>query len=161
MLTGRAFVGGLDPDGGIDHTAGGLIDQTLAGRPLDDWTDAELRDYFDHYNIGWVVCWSEITAQRLRRFRQAADPTDAGGPTAELHDGGAGWLFPLRRRPSFALHGSAQWQSADCNRIVLTDVKPEDGHVVLSLHYQAGLRDAKPHQGPAPAGPRDAVPFVH
>ena len=42
-LTGRAFVGGLDPEAAIEHTAGGLIDQTLAGRSLDDWKDAELR----------------------------------------------------------------------------------------------------------------------
>ena len=70
MLTGRAFVGGLDPDADIDHTAGGLVDQTLAGRSLDDWTDADLNDYCDAYNIGWVVCWSDKTAKRFERFRR-------------------------------------------------------------------------------------------
>ncbi len=134
-LTGRAFVGGLDPEAAIEHTAGGLIDQTLAGRPLDDWKDAELRHYCDHYNVGWVVCWSEKAVQRFERWQDAA-------PAADLQDGGAGKLFALKRQPTFALHGSARWQSADANRIVLTDVKPEAGNVVLSMHYQAGMRVA-------------------
>ena len=116
-LTGRAFVGGLDPEAAIDLTAGGLIDQTLAGRSLDDWKDAELRHYCDHYNIGWVVCWSEKSTRRFERWPDATE-------TVDLQDGGAGKLFKLKRKPTFALHGSARWQSADANRIVLTDVKP-------------------------------------
>jgi hypothetical protein len=135
-LTGRAFVGGLDPEAAIDPTAGGLIDQTLAGRPLDDWKDVELRHYCDHYNIGWVVCWSEKAA---RRFARWPDATEAA---VDLQDGGAGRLFTLKRKPTFALHGSARWQSADSNRIVLTDVKPKAGNVILSMHYLDGMRVA-------------------
>jgi hypothetical protein len=135
-LTGRAFVGGLDPEAAIDPTAGGLIDQTLAGRPLDDWKDVELRHYCDHYNIGWVVCWSEKAA---RRFARWPDATEAA---VDLQDGGAGRLFTLNRKPTFALHGSARWQSADSNRIVLTDVKPKAGNVILSMHYLDGMRVA-------------------
>jgi hypothetical protein len=135
-LTGRAFVGGLDPEAAIEHTAGGLIDQTLAGRPLDDWKDVELRHYCDHYNIGWVVCWSEKAVQRFERWEDVTETT------ADLQDGGAGKLFTLKRKPTFALHGSARWQSADANRIVLADVKPQDGNVVLSVHFQAGMRVA-------------------
>ncbi len=93
VLTGRAFVGGLDPDGAIDHTAGGLIDQTLGGRPLDDWTDAELRDYFDHYNIGWVACWSENSARRLPAATSSGRTRPMRAmPTAEL--------VRRRRRPA-------------------------------------------------------------
>ena len=122
MLTDRAFVGGLDPDADIDHTAGGLVDQTLAGRPIDDWTDADLSDYCDRYNIGWVVCWSEKTAKRFERFRRWEDATYATAPPVELRDGEAGRLIALHRKPTFALHGAAHWYSADSNRIVLTDV---------------------------------------
>ena len=31
---------GLDPQAGIEHTAGGLIEGTLAGRPVAAWDDA-------------------------------------------------------------------------------------------------------------------------
>ena len=37
------------------------------------------------------------------------------------------------------LKGSARWISADANAVVLGDVTPRDGYVVLSLHYQVGL----------------------
>ena len=146
-LTGRAFVGGLDAEAAIEHTAGGLIDQTLAGRSLDDWKDVELRHYCDHYNIGWVVCWSEKAMRRFERWPEARPRRRWNCQTAR------GRLFTLSRKPTFALHGSARWQSADSNRIVLTDVKPEEGNVVLSMHYQAGMRSrAQPRQDPSQYG---------
>ncbi len=161
VLTDRAFVGGLDPDADIDHTAGGLVDQTLAGRPIDDWTDADLDDYCARYNIGWVVCWSDKTAQRFERFRRGEGATDSPAPV-ELRDGGPGRLVSLHREPTFALRGAAHWLSADCSRIVLTDVKPDDEHhVVLSLHFQAGLRVSpsriRIERFP---DPHEAIPFV-
>ena len=153
LLTGRAFVGGLDPDAAIEHTAGGLIDQTLGGRSLDDWTDADLREYCAQYNIGWVVCWSDKAAKRFGRWTGVAEAT------AALPDGGR--LFTLHRKPSFALHGAARWQSADSNRILLTDVRPEDGSVALSLHYQAGLRVSPSRiKIECHKDPRDAIGFV-
>src|SRR5262249_37666273 len=42
VLTGRVFLGGIDPDAGIEHATSGLVDQALAGRPLREWGDAEL-----------------------------------------------------------------------------------------------------------------------
>ncbi len=158
VLTDRAYVGGLDPDADIEHTAGGLVDQTLAGRPIDDWTDADLNDYCTRYNIGWVVCWSEKTARRFERFRRWEEGTEAA---VELHDGASGWLVALHRTPTFALHGAAHWQTADCNRVVLTDVRPADGYVVLSLHYQAGLRvsPSRIHIERHPDS-HEAIPFV-
>jgi len=74
---------------------------------------------------------------------------------------GDGRLFTLRRKLTFALRGSATWQSADSNRIILTDVKPEGQHVVLSLHYQEGLRVAPSRiKIERQTDPRDAIPFV-
>jgi hypothetical protein len=131
LLTGRSFVGGLDPEAGIEHTSGGLFEDALGGGPLEDATDAYLSEYCQRYNIGWVVCWSERTAKRFARWPECAPPV-------ELADGGR--LFALKRTSSYALHGAAQWRSADAGRIVLTDVRPENGKVVLSLHYQTGLR---------------------
>jgi hypothetical protein len=146
LLTGRSYVGGLDPDAGIDHTASGLVDEALAGRPLREWSGGELHDYCTRYNIGWVVCWSRGACRRFRRWPEAEPltPLAAEGEGVE-----GGWLFRLRRRPSFALSGSARWRSADSRRIELGDVVPQrlppedgDGAVVLSLHYQAGMRVA-------------------
>ena len=135
LLTGRAFIGGLDSEAGIEHVAIGLTEQLCAGRPLDAWTDLELHDYCEHYNVGWVVCWSE-TARR--RFKSGSE-TEA---VADLRDDGPGTLFRVRRRPSFTLTGTARALGADANGIALADVTPRDGKLVLSLHYQTGLTAA-------------------
>jgi hypothetical protein len=134
LLTERPFVGGLDPDGVIEHTATGLADHSLAGRSLNEWTDAELQTYCDRYNIGWVVCWSPET---MKRF---TDPQLAERVDSFQEDGQQGTLLRVNRQPTFVLSGSAQWLRADAECISLGDVIPKDGQVLLSLHYQEGLR---------------------
>jgi len=60
------------------------------------------------------------------------------------------------------LRGQARWLSADCRRIALADLVPDaSGAVVLSLHYQTGLRasPARVHVERDP-DPRDPVPFI-
>jgi hypothetical protein len=133
LLTDRAYVGGLDPDGAIAHTAIGLVDQTLAGKSLKDWTPDELNEYCERYNIGWVVCWSPAARAKFAAWPKAE-------ATAALSDGGDGCLFTIHRPASFALRGSAKWLAADSQRIVLEDVRPDNGQVLLSLHYQDGMR---------------------
>jgi len=133
LWTERPFVGGLDPDGLIEHTATGLRDHSLAGRPVKECTDAELLAYCDRLNIGWVVCRSAETITRFEAWPLAEKVTD-------LHDDPAGMLFKLNRRLSFVLIGSAIWIRADAESIALGDVTPKDGQVLLSLHYQDGMR---------------------
>ena len=162
VLTGRSFIGGLDPDAGIEHVSTGLIDQYLAGRSLGEWTDDQLRDYCERYNIGWVVCWTAGSAERFEAWSGAE-------AVAQLQDEGCGRVFVVRRRvfvfhrrPSFVLTGTAHWLHADARRIVLEDVQPVDGKVVLSLHYQAGLRvtPSRVSIERATDDPDDPIPFV-
>ena len=147
LLTERAYVGGLDSEAGIEYTANGLTAALLMGKPVGDWKEDELRLYCERYNIGWVVCWSPATCARLRRWNGAemTATLPAGDPGEP-----PGCLFTLRREHhSFALVGSARWLSADARRIVLGDVVPQcgendspRGHVLLSLHYHAGMHVA-------------------
>ncbi len=131
-LTERAFLGGLDPRGTIEHTAGGLVDQMLGGRGIEEWTDTELEDYCQRYNIGWVVCWSPRTIQRFARWKKA-ERCGPLTPTQNVQ------LFALKRPLSFVLRGKAVLQQADPAHICLRDVIPDNGVVVLSMHYQEGL----------------------
>jgi hypothetical protein len=161
ILSDRAFVGGLDAEGGIEHAANGLVDEQLAGRPLEEWTDAELDDYCRRYNIGWVVCWSDGTCKRFSRW----SPAGTGKPLPQTEEGQPR-LFTVDRRPSFALTGgSVAWRSADARRILLADAVPEqsgeDGQIVLSLHYQAGMRVSPSRVRLEQAvDPQDTIPFV-
>jgi hypothetical protein len=137
ILTGRVFIGGLDPDGRIDHSHAGFVHSLLAGehRPLTQWSDAALSDYCRRYNVGWVVAWSPAVIERLRAWNGGALEL------CSLKDGGDGFLFKvLDNHCSFAIHGQADVVDANCHRLILVNVVPKDGKVVLSLHYDAGLR---------------------
>jgi hypothetical protein len=136
LLTGRQFIGGLDPDGFLEHSSICLSNQMLEGRPIASWSDAELGDYCARYNVGWVVAWSPDALARFKEWDQAEVLTS-------LHDAGAGVLFRVQRaHSSFALKGQASLVHADSRYILLGDVIPDDGVVVLSLHYQAGMRSS-------------------
>jgi hypothetical protein len=165
LWTERSYLGGLDAEAGIEHTANGLVDQVLAGRPIREWTDSELDDYCERYNVGWVVCWSPKACERFGQWPKAeltatVPPSNPGGQP--------GCLFTLRRAHSFALVGSAHWVSADAQRIILSDVvprraSPEDpeGEVVLSLHYQDGMRVTPSRVRLQPKElAQDSIPFV-
>ena len=67
----------------------------------------------------------------------------------------------MARPHSFALKGQATWLAADWEHVALGDVVPEDGKVVLSLHYQAGMQVSPGRvQLEKEPDPRDPIPFV-
>jgi hypothetical protein len=151
---GRPFVGGLDPEGSLEHATIALRGGCLAGRPLPLWTDAELECYCRRYNVGWVVCSTEAARDRFGRWAAArALPTPATGDRWQV--------FAVARPHSFLLKGQARGFAADCRRVTLTDVVPENGEVVLSLHYQKGWR-ARPGwvQVERELDAYDPIPFV-
>ena len=132
----RSFLGGLDPAATIEHAYASFNDGVLAGYPISGprWGDQELQDFCRRYNVGWVVCWSRPALDRFHAWKTGAVPV------TELHDGDSGCLFAIHRPHSFALKGQATWLHADWTHVALADVVPEDGQVVLSLHYLEGLR---------------------
>jgi hypothetical protein len=143
-LTNRAYIGGLDPDAKFEHAFCRLRGDTLNGRRLVDWSDAELEEFCRRYNVGWVVTRSQAARDRWQRTLFARE-------VRQYRDGGDVRLFELNRPRSFVLTGQATLQQADRRKIVLTDVVPADAPnpdggpvptkvVVLSLHHQAGLR---------------------
>ena len=155
ILTDRAYLGGLDPEARIENTTTGLIEQTLAGRPLRDWSQTDLEDYCKRYNIGWVVCWSPEVREKFAPLAKEKAP-----PVA-LRDDGDGYLLTLKFEPSYALHGaSAKWLAADSQRIILEDVRPVDKQLLLSLHYQEGLRVTPSRVHLERAQDKDDVDFV-
>lgn len=153
LLTGRALMGGLGPDICIEHAYAGLVGQKLAGRSLSEWSDADLEHFCRRYNIGWVACWTPATIARFKAWNGAL-------ATCELSDGEHGVLFNLQPR-SFVLKGKAHWLHADSRHITLADVVPEDGVVVVSLHYQTGLQVSPPRvQLEREPDPNDPIPLV-
>ena len=134
VLTQRAYLGGLDPEGNVDHVYCGMRAGTLNGRPFADWTPLERAAFCKRYNVGWVVCRTPASTGWW-----GSDPT--AREVARTGDNAV--LFALDRPHSFALSGSATVERADRRQIVLTDVTPnEAGEVVLSFHHIPGLKAA-------------------
>src|SRR5262249_34388401 len=135
-----------------------LVDQQLAGRFIGEWSPSELEAFCQRYNIGWVVCWSPSAMARLgEKSRQGT----ARRTAALVIDGQPAGLFTLKRTMSFVLKGQARWLQADSQHIVLGDVQPEDGKVVLSLHHHARMQ-ASPHtiQVERDPDPLDPIPLI-
>jgi hypothetical protein len=164
LLCERSFIGGLDPDSGIEHTACGLIDGRLAQRTNLDHENSEevLSDYCRRYNIGWIVCFTPELVAQFRKLPLVGEPVALPALGDEVP-----YLFTLRRTKSFALRGSIARMNADPRGILLSEVKPEqiegekEGEIVLSLHYQAGMRVSPPRVRIEKAVDlHDMIPFV-
>ncbi|MCI0643126.1 MAG: hypothetical protein L0Y72_13930 [Gemmataceae bacterium] len=133
-LTNRYYMGGLDSDCVIEHSSFSFVNGALEGRPIRTWSDEALEEYCKRYNVGWIVAWSPAVLERVQQWAGAVEVTS-------LFDDVPGNLFMVRKAErNYALKGKAQIVQADSQRIILADVVPEDGVVVLSLHYQNGLR---------------------
>jgi hypothetical protein len=155
LLTDRLFVGGLDSTGAIENAGIGLIDQSLHGKLLAQWSPDDLTDYCRRYNIAWIACRPE-SAEHFRAW-------DGVTEIAQLYDDSPIYLFALKQPAmSFALKGSCTVVSMDHRSIILRDVVPnKDGYVVLSFHYQTGLQTMPARaiiQREQDAG--DLVPFI-
>ena len=152
ILTGRQFIGGLDLDRCIEHSYPAFTEQTLAGRPISDWTDGELEEMSARYALGWVACWSPAAVARFRAWPAAREAAPLAGD---------GRLFVLPPR-SIARRGQAVLLHCDCQRIVLGDVTPDpDGCVLLSFHHHGGMRAVPSRiQVEREPDPHDPIPFV-
>jgi hypothetical protein len=156
LTTGRPFLGGLMPDASVEFAYPELSGGKLGGRPLTEWADADLDAFCRRYNVGWVACRSSAALERFGRW-PGADAAHA----VSLPASSTGRLYPLRRPASYVLKGTARWLQADSRYVILGDVVPEDGVIVLSLHYQTGLRVmpdlVQPERDPDPTDP---TPFL-
>jgi len=134
LYTKCAFLGGLDPESGVEHSYCAMCSRQLTGRALSEWSDADLLSFCQWYNVGWVVARSPSAIERWGKLAQAK-------PIAQLTEDGQPVVFYSLDRPrSFILRGTATWESANTRRIILTNVVPEGGEVHLSLHMLDGLR---------------------
>jgi hypothetical protein len=159
LTTERSYIGGLDPEAWIEHTEGGLREQTLWDRPLGDWTDSELEEYCTRYNIGWIACWSPAAVERFSRWGLAE--RSVALPARPDVDEAPGWLFALRRQHSYTLKGRVKKLHAEPGWIALEDVVPENGEVVICFHHQSGLQVAPSRvRLERDLDPRDPIPLI-
>jgi hypothetical protein len=134
LYTNCPYLGGLDPEAGVEHSFCAMCSRQLTGRALSEWSDADLLAFCRWYNVGWVMARTPAAIERWGRLPQAnaiARVTEDGQPVV---------FYSLDRKRSFILSGSANWESANTRRVILTNVTPSGGEVCLSLHMLEGLR---------------------
>jgi len=151
----RYCIGGLDPDGNIEHMSCGMKAGKLRGKAFAEWTPADRAAYCTRYNIGWVLC----RAPESTAF-WTADPNAI--VLGRYFAGGDCVLIELTRPRAYVLSGRATVTQMDRGRIVLTDAAPDDsGWLRLSLHHQQELQVAPMNITPA-ADPdsADPIPFL-
>lgn len=145
LLTDRAYFGGLDSTECIEHTVGGLTQDSLKGQPLSAWSLRRFQEYCRRYNIGWIVCWSDPMKKQLQSWNQEqgkesqlsfAQVAFESRPSAKVPL----TIYRLNRDYSYTLQGRAEWLQAEVNHIALRNVQPQDGTVTLCLHYLKGMR---------------------
>ena len=135
VLTDRPFVGGLDDGAGIEHATCGLTDGDLAGPPLANGPTAS-----------WPTTAGATTSAGWCAATRRGALCGAGPRPCRRRAPEGRWLVTVDRKASFALAGQAEWRLADARGILLADLVPEkvageeEGQVLLSLHYQAGMR---------------------
>lgn len=129
ILTGRDLESNDQP---WSFTAG-----SLANRPIGDWTEDDLIRYCDRWNVGWIRAANSATQQRMRRWKLAKSLPNQNNQDAPI--------FAIDRPHSYFLRGQGKVESSLPNHIVLTDVVPERGEVVLSFCWHPGWRAAPSH----------------
>lgn len=135
QLTGRAYLGGLDPDAGVEHWFCCQLNGKLSGKGLEKWTDGELAEFCRKYNVGWVAARSPAAIERWRHCAMAKEVVRLREYDRDLI------LFALDRPRSFILCGSGKWDEASPRHICLSNLTPDHrGWVELSLHYQQEMR---------------------
>ncbi|MBU6296309.1 MAG: hypothetical protein KJS91_16635 [Planctomycetes bacterium] len=134
--TQKPMIGGLSPVAHIEHMQASLRDGRLAGRSVLDWTDSELGAFIKAYRISFVVARNSDSIGRWSRF------ADSEIILKDLNlQNGQGWVvFKLAEQPGIAVVGQARIVHLGSDKITLADVFPENGSVVLSLHYQRGMK---------------------
>ena len=80
---------------------------------------------FDLFNVRWVVCWFEESRQVFDSFPGYFRPIGIIDKFT---------FYEVLRKPSFFLKGSGTVQ-VDYNRIILSDLQPEDNEIIISYHW--------------------------
>ncbi|HEV3385350.1 MAG TPA: hypothetical protein VG097_11095 [Gemmata sp.] len=101
LYTKCSFLGGLDPESGVEHSYCAMCSRQLTGRALSDWSDTDLVAFCHWYNVGWVMArspaaierwgklvWYSLTDQAIASLRNAKVPNDVLTKIIHLKDKG-------------------------------------------------------------------------
>jgi hypothetical protein len=148
--TNALWVGGPYEAAYITYHRVAFQEGKLVGRPVADYSEAELTAFFRRYNIRWIMAWS----------RPAKDSLDRRPSLKKVREiEGVAFYELVSPVDSFFERGSGE-VTAELDALRLRRVVPDGGSVVLRFHYYEhlmvkGARALRPHPVPG-----DPVPFI-
>ncbi len=149
LLTPRELIGGPLPNAFIKHHYAGFHDGLLLTRPVSEYTDQDLDRAMELYNIGWVVCFSASSRERMSRYQGARLSETFGKIEA----------YVLDRERDFFLQGSGSVK-AKLGKIELSSVSTPSGLAVVSYHWVDGLQSCPPAELVKVSKGGDPVGFI-
>jgi len=136
----REFIGGPNPAPYLSYAAIDLKNGELLGRPLSTWPDDDFARYLETYNVGWIVCWSDVARAYARSYAGAT-------PIGSVEDF---TLYQVHHPPSWFTAGNGRVK-VSYNRIEVAEAIGDE--IVLKYHWVPGLRST-------PALAIDRVPIA-
>jgi hypothetical protein len=147
--TGRELAGSPAPHALLKHNFLRFIAGTLRGEPIQSVDAGTLSSYFSLYNVRWVLCWQRPTKRRFDHLPFAIR-------VAEFDKFA---LYRIEIPPSYFLRGNGRVEVRG-HRIVLRDVEPADGVVVVKYHWLESLRTDPPRAIEPFYVLDDPIPFI-
>jgi hypothetical protein len=134
--TQREYLCGPRPYSAFHQGFASFTSGTLFNREIEGFSLEELVNYFDLYNIKWVICWSEET---IKHFEQYPDFFIFKTVIDKFY------IYEIKRETSFFLKGSGKVESA-VNRLQLNNVEAEGGEIVIKYHWMSNFKTNPPLQ---------------
>ena len=106
----------------------------LFERRINDYTFQELQEYFNLYNVKWIVCWSVESIKVFDRYPEyLRKKVEIDKFT----------IYEANRKSSFFLKGDGIIKS-DYNRFELSSLIADNGEVIIKYHWMEYFK-TKPH----------------
>jgi hypothetical protein len=128
-LLKREYLCGPRPMYPLKHSFASFTRGVLFDRPVGEYSPQELQAAMDLFNVRWVVCWFDESRQlfdAMPNYFRSIGSIDKFA------------VYEVVRQPSFFLKGSGDVH-ADYNRIVLSNLRPEDKEIIISYHWMKHL----------------------
>jgi hypothetical protein len=113
----------------LKHSFASFTRGVLFERPVGVYSPQELRAAMDLFNVRWVVCWFNESRQVFDSLPGCFRPMGAIDKFI---------VYEVMREPSFFIKGSGTVQ-AEYNRIMLSNLVPEDNEIIISYHWMKHL----------------------
>jgi len=116
-------------------------------QPITDISPEAMHEYFDRYNIGWIIAHSE----KSKRYFDQLNGVVSIEEWQQLK------FYQVQRPHSFFLTGSGELVERDVNRLIFKNVTGDS--VILKYHYLPGMQIAEGTIEPIMIGD-DPNPFI-